>query len=317
MTPTTSDKSTSTKRILFMCFGLCVAGAAVLFSRDALDTSRIRVTSPDALSSYLQEIDYGPKALQVGRAEVPRLVVTDIPDNWAEGLTVDRRKSLFFRSLLPMVLMANEEIRSDRARLLDLETSVSDDNPAPKQEQAWFQELAERYGMASDSPDDPVPVTSKTIKSLLVRVDVVPPSLALAQAAVESAYGTSRFASEGNALYGQWHLGRGLVPGQQRTELGDWRIKSFDTPLGSIRAYMRNLNTNRAYAPFRQLRAQARAANQIPRGAPLAGGLLAYSEKGQAYVSLLRSLIARNGLSATDNARLRDMHTVRITTGPL
>lgn len=304
-------------RVLFMCFSLCVAGAAVLFTQDALDTSRVRVTSPDALSSYFEEIDYGPKVLQVGRAEVPRLVVANIPENWADGLTVDKRKSLFFRGLLPMVLIANEEIRSDRARLLELEKRISGGNPASARDQAWLRELAERYGMIPDDAEKPLPVTSKSIRSVLIRVDVVPASLALAQGAVESAYGTSRFASEGNALYGQWHLGRGLVPGQQRTELGDWRIKAFDTPLGSIRAYMRNLNTNRAYAPFRQMRAQARAANERPRGAPLAGGLLAYSEKGQDYVNLLRSLIARNGLSATDTARLRDMHTVRITTGPL
>lgn len=305
------------QRVVFMCLGLCVAAAAVLFSREAVDTSRIRVTSTDALSRYFQEIDYGPKVLRVGQAQVPRLIVTDIPQNWADGLTVATRKSLFFRSLLPMVLIANREIRNDRGRLLDLQKRVTAGEPVSDRDREWFEELAKRYGMAPDDLDDPVVLTSNSIRSILLRVDVIPPSLALAQAAVESAYGTSRFASEGNALYGQWHLGRGLVPGQQRTELGDWRIKAFDTPLGSVRAYMRNLNTNRAYAPFRRLRAQARAANEVPRGAPLAAGLLAYSEKGQAYVSLLRSLIARNGLSATDTARLRDMHTVRITTGPL
>ena len=305
------------QRVLFMCFGLCVAAAAVLFSRDAMDTSRIRVTSTDALSRYFQEIDYGPKVLRVGQAQVPRLVVADIPQDWADGLSVDKRKSLFFRSLLPMVLIANEEILSDRERLLALQKRVAAEEPVPDRERAWFEDLAERYGMAPEDREDAVALTSDAIRLILPRVDVIPPSLALAQAAVESAYGTSRFASEGNALYGQWHLGWGLVPGEQRTELGDWRIKAFDTPLGSVRAYMRNLNTNRAYAPFRQLRAKARASSEVPRGAPLAAGLLAYSEKGQAYVSLLRSLIARNGLSATDTARLRAMHAIRITTGPL
>ena len=105
-------------------------------------------------------------------------------------------------------------------------------------------------------------------------------------------------------------------PRNQRTELGDYRIADFKTPTDSIRAYMQNLNTNAAYRPFRNLRAAARAKNETLRGAPLAGGLLAYSEKGQAYVSLVRSLIARNGLSATDSAPEKSRHK-RITTGPL
>lgn len=305
------------RRIVFMCLGVFVAGTAILFSRDALDTGRVRVSSAEALSSYFQEIDYGPQALRSGQAKIPRLIISDIPTGWAEGLTVDRKKSLFFRSLLPMVLLANEEIRVDRSKLSELRKKLSRNTPNTKAERAWFAEISQRYRVTKASDDVSVPVTKEAIDALLLRVDVVPPSLALAQGAVESAYATSRFAVEGNALFGQWRFGDGLVPGEQRTQLGDYRIADFKTPLGSVRAYMRNLNSNRAYSAFRNQRAQMRTVQEPPRGAPLAAGLLSYSEKGEAYVSLIRSLIARNGLSETDGAKLRDMPTVRITTGPL
>jgi Bax protein len=303
------------QRLVFILLGIAVALGAVLFARASLDSSRIRVTSPQELSTYFESIGYTLKRLRSGNAEVPRFVVSEIPEDWSAGLTVDRKKSLFFRALLPMVLMVNEEIMADRARLRDIRTSLDQSRSLSSRDEAWVADIAQRYALA---PKDGMPgLDARFIDRLLHRVDTVPPSLALSQAAVESAYASSRFAVEGNALFGQWHLGKGLVPEKQRTELGDYRVASFKSPRDSIRAYMRNLNTNRAYRPFRAMRAAARQQNERLRGAPLAAGLLAYSEKGQAYVSLLRSLIARNGLSALDGARLMDHQSSRIVTGLL
>jgi len=307
--------STFRKRVGLSLLGLGVAIGAVFFARDSLDSSRLRITSPQELSAHFDDIGYTSKLLRAGNAQVPRFVVSGVPKDWAVGLTVDRKKSLFFRAVLPMVLMVNDEILTDRTRLLKIRDILSSRSSLDDDELRWLAQLSMRYGLPSKNASKRP--TIRSINTLLRRVDAVPPSLALSQAAIESAYASSRFAVEGNALFGQWRYGKGLVPENQRTELGDYRIADFKTPTDSIRAYMQNLNTNAAYRPFRNLRAAARAKNETLRGAPLAGGLLAYSEKGQAYVSLVRSLIARNGLSAADSARLKNHQTTRITTGPL
>lgn len=303
------------RRVLTLLFGLAVALIAVVFTRGLLDSSRVRLTSPQELSAYFQSIGYTSNRLRAGNALVPRLVVSDIPADWSAGLTVDRKKSLFFRALLPMVLMVNEEILRERKRLQDIAATLAESRALSSDDRKWLRKLATRYGVPIKLREQNL--NPDSLAPLLRRVDIVPPSLALAQAAVESAYGSSRFAVEGNALFGQWHLGKGLVPEKQRSELGDYRVASFESLRDSIRAYMRNLNTNAAYRPFRDLRAAARRNKEKLRGAPLADGLLAYSEKGPAYVKLVRSLIARNGLSATDSADLEDHATIRIVTGPL
>jgi len=302
-------------RRLIVVLGVLVALGAILFARASLDSSRLRIASPQELPAYFETIGYTSKVLRSGNAGVPRFVVSEIPDDWAANLPVDQKKSLFFRALLPMVLMVNEEILKDRKRLQDIRSSLAQSSALSSSDWTWLVQVAEGHGMTIQDDRDSVGVHS--LDQLLHRVDAIPPSLALAQAAVESAYASSRFAVEGNALFGQWHLGKGLVPEEQRTELGDYRVASFASPRDSIRAYMKNLNTNRAYRPFRELRAAARQQNERLRGAPLAEGLLAYSEKGQAYISLLRSLIARNGLSAVDGARLIDHQSTRIVTGLL
>ena len=303
-------------RLLWLLFGLCVVAGGALFARAALDTGRVQITSATQLSDYFTEIGYTKKAVRIGAADVPRFVVSSIPEDWAAGLTVDQKKSLFFRALLPMVLMANDEVLADRAKLQEVRVRIAAGKGVSRSEVTWLKELAGQYRVTAISGATAAPDT-RAIDRLLRRVDMVPPSLALAQAAIESAYGSSRFAIEGNALYGQWTYGDGIVPGQQRQQLGDYRIANFDTPLGSIRAYMQNLNTNRAYKPFRDARAAARQKSERPRGAPLAGGLLAYSEKGQDYVSLVRTIIAHNQLSPLDSAKLSDAPARRIVTGVL
>jgi Bax protein len=138
-------------------------------------------------------------------------------------------------------------------------------------------------------------------------VDVVPVSLALAQAAIESGWGTSRFARQGNAIFGQWTSqdGKGLVP-SARPEGKTHKVRSFDRLSESVEAYLLNLNTHRAYRDFRTLRQQSRNSGERPKGEVLATGLEAYSEKGEEYVDLLRDMIRVNRLAAFDDAILSD-----------
>ena len=146
-----------------------------------------------------------------------------------------------------------------------------------------------------------------------MRVDAVPASLALAQAASESGWGTSRFASLGNSLFGQWTWGKGLKPAEQRAGThGDHRIAAFDTTGEAAYAYALNLNTQGAYRDLRLKRADLRRHNQRISGSVLAETLLKYSERGQAYVDDLKALIRQNRLDDADDAYLRDMAVIRI-----
>jgi uncharacterized FlgJ-related protein len=128
--------------------------------------------------------------------------------------------------------------------------------------------------------------------------------MALGQAAYESAYATSRFAMEGNSLYGQWRWGSGIVPSGQRGNLGDYRIADYDTPLDSTFAFAKNLNSNRAYEKFRILRAQLRNENKPLNGHYLAQGLDRYSERGEHYIATLQEIITHNDLGQLDTVKL-------------
>ena len=133
-------------------------------------------------------------------------------------------------------------------------------------------------------------------------MDIIPPSLVMAQAANESAWGTSRFATQGNNLFGQWcfNQGCGLVP-RSRPEGMSHEVEVFDSPYQSIRSYITNLNRHNAYQGLRDRRDALRAQGQFPDGATLAGGLEAYSERGQAYVHEIRAMINSNGLPDYDD----------------
>jgi uncharacterized FlgJ-related protein len=154
---------------------------------------------------------------------------------------------------------------------------------------------------------------SNALAELLMRVDIVPPSLALAQAADESGWGTSRFAEQGNSLFGQWAWGKGLKPTEQRrSEFGDQRIAAFGSTAQAAYAYTLNLNTQDAHRDLRLRRADLRRQKQRISGSVLAETLLHYSERGQAYVHDLEALIQKNWLDGTDDAYLRHMAVIHI-----
>lgn len=141
----------------------------------------------------------------------------------------------------------------------------------------------------------------------------MPPSLVLAQGAEESGWATSRFTLEGNAFFGQWDFsGNGMVPQRQRKELGNYGIARFDSPLDSVRGYLINLNTNNAYQSLREYRAVLRLDNQPITGLALATTLDKYSERGQAYIDGIQSMIRFNKLENVDEAYLSDDAPLRL-----
>ncbi|MDB4324803.1 glucosaminidase domain-containing protein [bacterium] len=258
------------------------------------------------LEAYYDSIGYSFENWRNGMRAIPRVYPHDIPQRWktvSKDLTVDHKKRIFFRALLPLVLRANEIITLERKRAEQVIGSVAAGKVAADDE-AWLLDLAKRYGIDAESAE------AIDAKSLLIRVDVVPASLALGQAAYESGYATSRFAGLGNALYGQWTWeDSGIKPEQQREGKGDYGIAAFETPLESIRAYQHNLNTHRAYEPLRAKRAELRKAGDPITGLALTSTLTKYSERGEEYVQTLNSIITHNRLPPTDEAYLRDDFT--------
>lgn len=245
------------------------------------------------------EIGYTAENWEAGIREVPRIEITRIPKRWQEQshtIPVKDKKNVFFRLAGPGILLANEKITAEREQLLD---KIKNNKTANDQ---WLLKLAKKYRVISE---DDSKLDKDELNRLVNRVDTIPPSLALAQAAEESGWGSSRFSIEGNALFGQWDFsGDGIKPKEQRKGLGNYGIAKFDSPQQSIDAYFLNLNTHRAYKKLRDKRAGMRKNNIKLTGWELAKTLDKYSERGAAYVDSLHSIIRYNKLKPADDAYL-------------
>ena len=211
---------------------------------------------------------------------------------------VGEKKSAFFDYLLPLINEHNQVIEKQRSRLLQL--VGKDFESLSYSEKNFILSLAEEYLVDHNMLED-----DQTKQLLVLRVDIIPPSLALAQAAIESGWGTSRFARQGNNLFGQWCFSEncGLVP-RDRDDDADHQVAKFSSVADSVKSYIRNINTNRAYRALRVNRARLRAEDADLRGEELAENLLHYSELGERYVSDVQTLIRANDLDDHDSQEL-------------
>ncbi|KEI72552.1 glucosaminidase domain-containing protein [Endozoicomonas elysicola] len=223
--------------------------------------------------------------------EVQEKPITAIPD-FSDMLDVKAKKSAFFGFLLPMVQQENDTILKNRERVIAL-SSLSGFS---EQDKVWLAEMAKKYRLRDVRVFD-----EAFFQALLTRVDTIPASLALAQSANETAWGTSRFARQGNNFFGQWCFspGCGIVPGS-RPEGETYEVQKFEDVAASVSAYMHNLNTNHQYRTLRELREQRRVSQEQFTGADLAHGLQAYSIRGAEYIEELLSMINSNKLLQYD-----------------
>ena len=229
-----------------------------------------------------------------GRA-VPRVYIARLPADLSRITSVGQRKNLFIRITLPLILRVNDDIERDRERLRVLMKQVGDGIDLRARDRRWIADLAREYRTGTED-----------LGELLARVDTIPPSLALAQAAIESGWGRSRFARLGNALYGQWSFdGKGIVP-VDRDAGKNHRIKVFPRLLESVAEYARNLNTHAAYRDFRTIRAQFNSGEARATGDQLVETLSGYSERGALYIDELRTIIRVNGLLDFDRTALEE-----------
>ena len=255
-----------------------------------------------ALLDEFEQLDYELAGVRAGKHEVPRLYLASLPSDLTDIDAAVTRKQLFIQTMLPLILRANETVRAERGLLIDIVDRIDAALPLSDSESDWLDKLAEGYGT---EPDDTV--------ELLIRVDVLPPSLAIAQAAVESGWGTSRFAREGNAVFGQrvFREGAGIVP-ENRDENGTHEVRAFDSLFDSVRAYLHNLNSHWAYEDFRANRATARAPDQRLQASDLLVDLVYYSEERGKYLRILKRVIKENDLEQFDDARLDRLQLVAL-----
>ena len=241
------------------------------------------------LDSDMQKVD-----------EVPRTFLARLPETLPDIEDAKYRKQIFISVMLPLILRANELIVADRGRLLAIKTRIRRTGAAGKRQRRWLETMARRYRVTISLPAKP-----REIDRLLLKVDVIPPSLALAQAAMESGWGSSYFAQEGNALFGQWVWGdaQGILP-RSRDEGKTHRIRKFEYLLDSVRSYMTNLNRHKSYKELRDRRAELRKHNLVLTGSALAPALADYSERGADYVGDILSIINYNDLNGLDSAQL-------------
>ena len=290
----------------------------------ALATSMLSITASaqevvvlggvDEVEAWLESENWWGEEDRDTQLAVPKAIITGINPRWraaAQDLPVPKKKELFYRFMLPLIVHANEMVMERREALFRMKAALDEGG---QQSEAAMQALREGAVLLRImKPDEAAALTSDSdnlaavINEAIYKLDIIPAGLALGQAAYESGYGTSRFAVEGNALFGQWtYGGKGLVPEQQRKSLGDHRIAAYDWPFDSVRGYFINLMSHPAYEDFRRRRADLRAEGKALTSVALADGLIKYSERGQEYVDTQKGIMRVNGLSIADDAVFRD-----------
>ncbi len=255
-------------------------------------TAFIMCAAMAALIAVVQKYSNAPVKAWPEYTYAPIVVFPD----FASIKSIDVKKQQFFDYLQGYIESENERIIVLREQLLGFATIVESGVSLSRRERERLLQIALLYELNTEQSND-----QRIINLLLQRVDVIPTSLALAQAANESAWGTSRFALEGNNLFGQWCYveGCGIVPGR-RIRGATHEVKRFDSIAGAIEAYFLNINSHHLYQDFREMRARMRRQQTNLDPMELAYGLGRYSERGDHYVDEVQSIIEKNSLQERD-----------------
>ena len=239
------------------------------------------------VSSLFEDHDYDLSKIRKGKKVKP-FYISLLPKDLSLIEDSKERKELFIKIILPLILHENNKIEEDRKKLFKILAKKSNN----KDEKNWLKWKFKEYK-----------IKNSDISELKIRMDIVPVSLAIAQAAIESGWGTSRFALEGNALYGQWTWSdNGLKPLEDND--GSHKVMQFKILTASIKAYKKNLNTHSGYIEFREARANLRSRNEKVTGLKLTQYLDKYAATGKEYTKKLELTIKKNSLLDFENAKL-------------
>jgi len=258
-----------------------------VFKFDELPEDTVRL-SASTIEQLFKDTNYSLSEVRRTK-EVKPIRLSLLPNEMKSIENSGKRKSLFIKIILPLILEENNRIIIDRKKLF----SILNKNKNSKDEIKWLNQKFKQYG-----------VVNKDLATLKVRMDIIPVSLAIAQAAKETGWGTSRFAIEGNALFGQWTWsGEGIKPAGADTD-ATYKVMKFNVLKASVRAYQRNLNTHSSYKKFRFVRAQLRDDNKKLDSLKLAEFLNNYAQTGTEYTKVLKQIIQQNQLKDFDEVKL-------------
>ncbi len=247
----------------------------------------VRYTTSE-IDTLFKEVNYNLKDVRDTKLVKP-VDIGLLPNEIKNIGNTKKRKDMFIKIVLPLIVKENTKIRIDRKRLF----TILNKNSNTDIEKKWLEKKYKQYG-----------VNQNDLSSLKIRMDEIPTSLAIAQAAKETGWGTSRFALKGNALFGQWTWsGEGLKP-KNAEEGKDHKVMKFNSLQLSVRAYLRNLNTHSSYKNLRKARTQLRNKNKPLDSLILSKYLDKYAETGSQYVEVLQKIIQQNNLKDFDEARL-------------
>ena len=258
-----------------------------ILSLNDLETDTVRLNA-STIKQLFEDTDYKLSDVREKKLVKP-IALTLLPAEIKMIENTKKRKEFFIQIVLPLVLKENNNIKLDRKRLF----SIINKSHNSELEKKWLLTKYKQYG-----------VTSKDLSTLKIRMDEIPVSLAIAQAAKETGWGTSRFAQEGNALFGQWTWsGEGLKPKESEKNEGH-KVMKFNVLQASVRAYQRNLNTHSSYKNFRKARAELRGIGKPLDSIILVKYLDKYAETGDTYTEVLQKIIEQNNLKDFDDAKL-------------
>jgi len=246
--------------------------------------------------NLFEELGYDLKGVRAGQKVKP-IYLTKLPKDLISLGSTRQKRELFIKIVLPLILDENKKITEDRKKLF----KILNKNFNTAGEKVWLKRRFKEYKIAD-----------KDLGKLKMRMDIVPVSIALAQAANESGWGTSRFALEGNALFGQWTWSKKGISPKNKDPDASHKILQFQVLKASVRAYKNNLNTHNAYKEFREIRAQLRQEGKPIIGLDLTKYLKNYAAIGEKYVAILEDIIEKNSLTDFDQANLLPL---KINTG--
>ena len=247
----------------------------------------VRYTTSE-IDSLFKEVNYNLKDVRDTKLVKP-IDIGLLPNEIKNIENTKKRKEMFIKIVLPLIVKENNKIRIDRKRLF----VILNKNSNTDIEKKWLEKKYKQYG-----------VRKNDLSTLKIRMDEIPVSLAIAQAAKETGWGTSRFALKGNALFGQWTWsGEGLKP-ENAEEGKDHKVMKFHSLRLSVRAYLRNLNTHSSYKNLRKARTELRNQNKPLNSLILSRHLDKYAETGSQYIEVLQKIIEQNNLKDFDEARL-------------
>jgi Bax protein len=258
-----------------------------IFSLNDLENDSVRL-SASTIKQLFEDTGYNLNDVRKKKLVKP-VALTLLPQEIKMIENSKKRKEFFIQIVLPLIIEENNNIKLDRNTLFTIINKSNNSNS----EKQWLEKKYKQYG-----------VKSGDLSTLKIRMDEIPVSLAIAQAAKETGWGTSRFALEGNALFGQWTWsGEGLKP-KEAKEGESHKVMKFNILQASVRAYQRNINTHSTYKDFRKARAKLRDNNKPLDSIELSKYLNKYAETGNQYVEVLQKIIKQNKLQDFDDAKL-------------